>query len=72
MRRRTAILTKVAETLESTDTFSAAMRSLHKKDPSQAKEFLKAFKEAFDEAMTQNLEDHQEVALLQAKQKINA
>lgn len=55
---------------ETKETFSGAMRKLHKEDPDKVMEFAKAFKEAFDEAMEEGLEDHQSVALLQAKQSI--
>ena len=52
---------------ETTDTFSAIMRKLHKEDPEKMIEFAKAFKEAFDDAMEEGIADHQTVALLQAK-----
>ena len=55
---------------EITDTYSATMRRLNKEDPEKAKEFMIAFKEAFDDAMDQNIDDGQSVALLQAKEAI--
>ena len=55
---------------ETTDTFSATMRKLHKEDPKKMMEFARAFKKAFDDAMESGVEDHQSVALLQAKQSV--
>ena len=55
---------------ETTNTFSAAMRKLNKKEPEKVTEFLRAFKEAFDDAMEEGVDDHQNVALLQAKKSI--
>lgn len=55
---------------ETTDTFSATMRKLHKEDPKKMVEFAKSFKEAFDDAMEEGIDDHQTVALLQAKKSV--
>ena len=52
---------------EITETFSGVMRELNKEDKEKALTFLRGFKDAFDEAMEEGLEDHQNLALLQAK-----
>ena len=57
-------------TKETKDTYSSVMRDLNKKDPAKAIEFAKAFKKAFDDALDAEIENHQNVALLQAKKTI--
>lgn len=72
---RKFFLQKLAETSSQEDvsTFSSVMRELNKeKDLVKRDKFIKAFKEAFDEAFNQGLEDHQSIALIKAKQEIDA
>lgn len=70
MNRKRAFI-KIMEK-EETSTYSAFMRKLNKESPDKVKEFMKVYKDAFDEAMEEELENHQNVALLKAKQEINA
>lgn len=55
---------------ETTTTYSAAMRDLRKNNPDKVKNFMKAFKEAFDAANVEKLDDVESIALLQALQSI--
>ncbi len=57
---------------EDTSTYSAYMRKLKKDNPESMEEFMRHYKEAFDAAMEEDLENHQNVALLKAKQESNA
>ncbi|HVI41802.1 MAG TPA: hypothetical protein VM577_14210 [Anaerovoracaceae bacterium] len=61
---------KIAED-DVTTTYSAIMRNLRKNDPDKLKAFMKAFKEAFDQANSEKLDDVESVALLQALQHID-
>lgn len=63
-------MVKVAED-DVTTTYSAVMRDLRKNDPDKVKTFMKAFKEAFDQANGEKLDDVESVALLQALQHID-
>ena len=55
---------------EVTSTYSSTMRDLNKENNiNKTIQFMKAFKEAFDNAMEEGDENHQEVALLEAKRK---
>ena len=47
-------------------TYSSIMRMLNKKDPDKIPQFMKEFKEAFDKAMEEGLEDSDKIALVQA------
>lgn len=51
---------------ETSITFSAFMRQLRKEHPNDVNKFLSFFKDAFDRASEQNLEDLEQVALLEA------
>lgn len=57
---------------EVVSTYSAHMRNLKKENPGSMEEFMMHYKEAFDNAMEEELENHQNVALLKAKQETNA
>ena len=48
------------------------MRKLKKENPEGMEEFMRYYKEAFDAAMEEGLDNHQNVALLKAKQETNA
>jgi len=64
-------LLRLAE--EPTATYSSIMRNLNKDgDEEKRLAFMKSFKEAFDNAMSQSLDDAQSVALLEAQQEIDA
>lgn len=52
---------------ESANTYSATMRELHSSSPEKVKPFMKAFKNAFDDALENNIDNHQYVALMAAK-----
>ena len=49
-------------------SYSIIMRELNKQDRDKAVEFMKSFKVAFDQAIEQDLEDPEKVALLEAIQ----
>ena len=55
---------------ETVNTYSAEMRRLHKENPKKMMEFARAFKSAFDKAIINRVDDHQNIALLQAKHSI--
>lgn len=63
---------KVSAQAETSATFSAFMRQLRKERPQDVPKFLTAFKQAFDEASQQNLEDIEQVALLEAMHAIGS
>jgi len=63
---RIDILKTFAEDIETIDTFSSTMRNLRKKSPEKVTKFLQAFKQAFDLASEQNLDDVEQLALLEA------
>lgn len=61
------------KTAEETSTYSAMMRELNKKkDPALREEFMKKFKDAFDKAMEEELEDAQTLALMEAKKSLGS
>jgi flagellar biosynthesis/type III secretory pathway protein FliH len=66
MNRRRALLTILSSTEESVDTYSGALRELNKQDSESTMLFMKEFKDAFDNALEQGAEDHQDVALQEA------
>jgi hypothetical protein len=53
-----------------TKTYSMMMRELNKKDPEKLKEFMASFKRAFDDAIKNDIEYPEQVALLEAIQSI--
>lgn len=53
-------------------SYSAALRDIRKNHPDRLKEFLKEYKEAFDQAREQELSQPEMVALTQALLKLNA
>lgn len=57
------LIIKVAEC----ETFSSMMRTLER---DKAMQLLENFKSAFDEAIDSGLENHQEIALMEAKKKL--
>lgn len=52
-------------------TYSAIMRDLRKNNPENVISFMKSFKEAFDQAVTESLEDPDKLALMQAIKATN-
>jgi hypothetical protein len=58
-----------ADLVDVSVTYSSVMRDLNKVDKSKLDEFMHHFKEAFDGAFLEGLEDMEGVALLQALQK---
>jgi len=63
-------LLKISQMAEATNTYSSMMRSL-KSDPEKREIFMRLFKDAFDEACSQSLEDPQNVALIKAQIELN-
>ena len=51
-------------------TYSSVMRTLRNKYPEKVKEFEKTFKESFDKAVLEDLDNVEELALLEAIKKI--
>ncbi|HLG26272.1 MAG TPA: hypothetical protein VI423_00635 [Paenisporosarcina sp.] len=51
-------------------TYSATMRRLHKENPEKVMDFMKAFKQAFDDAVSNKIESVEQTALLQAIKSI--
>lgn len=51
-------------------SYSAVLRHLRKNNPELVSDFLKAFKEAFDEGMRDDLDDIEQAALMEAIQSI--
>lgn len=51
-------------------SYSAMMRKIRKEHPDKVNDFLKAFKTAFDEAISQDIESVEETALMQAVKMI--
>jgi hypothetical protein len=56
-----------AQIKEETETYSSVMRDLNKNDPEKIPEFMRKFKDAFDAALESDIDDHQTVALMEAK-----
>lgn len=54
---------------EVTTTYSATLRELRKNNPEQVEGFMKFFKEAFEQALQNDLDNLEEVSLLEAYQK---
>lgn len=75
-KRKSALLSfmlickKAENTTEVTTTYSAFMRELRKDSPELVTNFMKAFKDAFDRAINDNLEEAENTALLEAMQTI--
>jgi hypothetical protein len=64
---------RLAEESDATATYSSIMRDLNKDgDTEKRTAFMKSFKESFDKAMSQSLDDAQGVALLEAQQEVDA
>ena len=74
MSNRKENLTQLVRLMEEpTATYSSIMRDLNKDgDKDKRLAFMKSFKQAFDNAMNQSLENAQSIALLEAKQEIDA
>lgn len=77
MNNRKKILKSLAKETTSKETvpntYSEQMRQLNKDgDYEKREKFMKCFKETFDRAMNDSLENHQEIALLSAKKEIDA
>lgn len=70
MSNRRKAFEKILATKEDASTYSSALRGMNKKNSNDTIPFMKAYKDAFDEAMEEALEDHQNIALLKAKQEI--
>lgn len=66
MSRQLELAIILASTEESVDTYSSALRRLNKKNSKNTIEFMKRFKDAFDDALEQDLEEHQNIALRKA------
>jgi len=54
------------------DTYSSVMRSINKHNPKDLKKFMKAFLRAFNKAVSEDVDDHRDVALLEAKQSVSS
>lgn len=67
---RKMALQLIKESTEVTTTYSAMMRKLRKDQPGKVRDFMKAFKNAFDQATAQKLDDSESVALMEAIQMI--
>lgn len=52
-------------------TFSGTMRELRQENPDQVEDFLRSFQSAFEEAVSEGLEDPEPIALMQARQDCN-
>jgi len=71
MSRKKELFLVLSSFAELTDTYSSVLRDLNKNnDKEKIKPFMKKFKEAFDNAMDKDLEDHQDIALNEAKKVI--
>ncbi len=55
---------------ETTKTYSSIMRDLNKNKPEKLQPFMVAFKDAFDDAVENEIESPEQVALLEAISKI--
>jgi hypothetical protein len=55
---------------ETTKTYSSIMRDLNKNEPDKLQPFMVAFKDAFDEAIENDIDNPDQVALLEALSKI--
>jgi hypothetical protein len=51
-------------------SYSYVMRKLRKNNPDQVREFQVEFKQAFEDALDQDIESPEDVALMQALQKV--
>ena len=51
-------------------SYSASVRWVRKNDPKKLNSFIKSYKEAFDAALIDELDDPEELALMEAYQKI--
>lgn len=59
------------EVIDVTTTYSAVMRDLRKKEPEKVQAFMRSFKDAFDRAVDENLDEAESAALLEAIQITN-
>lgn len=66
MNRLDILRSLAAESNNQEFSYSATMRKIRKDHPEKLSAFLKAFKEAFDSAVSQNVESVEEAALMQA------
>ena len=68
MNRKKELFMVLSSVAESTDTYSSVLRELNKNDDVEKRTlFMKKFKEAFDNAMDQDLDDHEDIALNEAR-----
>ena len=51
--------------------YSTVMRKLRKEHPEKVTEFMKVFKNAFDEALMQDMDEAESLALMEALQAID-
>lgn len=65
------LLLKTGEKNNVRTTYSSVSRHLNKNEKSKLEEFRKVFKNAFDEAFIQGLDNAESFALMEAMQKIN-
>lgn len=71
METRLEILRSIKK--ESSDvSYSASMRRLRKNDPENVYQFMKSFKEAFDRAIEEGLDDPENLALMEARKSIKS
>jgi len=61
-------LIKIAD--ETVETYSSTIRKLKKEEPEKVIPFMKYFKEAFDQGISEGIEEPEHPALLEALQKI--
>ena len=66
MQTRLEILQSFLKKAQESPSYSATMRKLRKDHPEKVVEFMTSFKEAFDTALEDKLEDIESVALMQA------
>lgn len=70
MQTRFEILQSFLKTAQDAPSYSATMRKIRKDHPDKVTEFMSSFKEAFDEAMEEGLDNVESVALMQAMKNI--
>ena len=56
---------------EDTVSYSATMRKLRKSNPELVRPFMKSFKSAFDNAVNENMEDAEKLALMEARKSVD-
>lgn len=70
MQTRLEILNHFVRTAKEPASYSATMRTLRKKHPEDVQSFMKAFKTAFDAAVSDNLDNVEQIALMQAMKSV--